>query len=803
MAQVHLGRLVGPEGYSRTVAIKRLHRELARAGTFRSAILEEGRLASRIRHPNVVAPIDVVADGNELLLVMEYVHGESLARLLRVAALAKEAVPLGVAAAIVTNLLYGLDAAHEARDEAGTALDIVHRDISPQNVIVGADGVARVIDFGIAKAVTTARSTTTGIVKGKLPYLAPEQLEGEQATRRTDIYAAGVVLWEVLVGKRLFHGNDDAEILQKILSANVPPPSTRGSHVPSAVDDVVARMVARNPRDRYATAREAVNAIESVAELATPSKISAWVLHLANDSLVQRARLLAQVEARGMNVEVELETALYRRDAAPPSQQVTGRTAELATSVAVPSSRTVELPPAAPPSSRTAELPNRPTPPTPSPADEPTGRSKRKGLSFLTRTQAPQRAEGIVSVQPARRSTRVTYAIVGILFVAFMISVGVPWIIRKLIVRAAHQHGIAIRVERLETSWKSIRLIEVTGGSTELPGVTLRARGARIGLSGLSANDLTIDDLEVETEGSYEELSKRFEQFRAAHKTDHRRLLRDLKRVMVSSAHIEAREVLGPDSSIVFENASLDTHPSNLGSIGADVRFSSPLVTVHVGSTRAGPWSVNREWRGPISTTKLRFDASASPTAGVTLTQSEDGSEALLIVIPSMRLAEMRITRALTPDGLFTPETRIDARINLTTAAVPDKRVASGRATMGVGSVRVLPRGQAMDVVMDVALNGEPPKPLQAKGTIALGNSQTFAAVGGQPLVNGALSGTVETSGLAFRADLTGETAGSACGRSGAAAPSGVRAKISGRLDRLDTMTLNFEPTGACAPRPK
>jgi serine/threonine-protein kinase len=154
LASVNFGRLLGEGGFTKTVAIKRLHRQFARDPKFRESILEEGRLAARIRHPNVVPPLDVLSEASELLLVMEYVHGESLSKLLRAGWANDEVVPLAVGAAIMANTLHGLHAAHEAKDEQGRPLDIVHRDVSPQNILVGFDGVARVIDFGIAKAVT-------------------------------------------------------------------------------------------------------------------------------------------------------------------------------------------------------------------------------------------------------------------------------------------------------------------------------------------------------------------------------------------------------------------------------------------------------------------------------------------------------------------------------------------------------------------------------------------------------------------------------------------------------------------------
>jgi serine/threonine protein kinase len=297
MASVHYGRLVGTGGFTKTVAIKRLHKALAQTPSFRNMILEEGRLAARVRHPNVVPPLDVLAEAGELLLVMEYVHGESLSRLLRAAWAAGERVPLPVGAAIMSNVLHGLHAAHEAKDEAGKPLDIVHRDVSPQNIIVGADGIARVIDFGIAKAVTSEEMTSAGTIKGKVPYLAPEQLEGDPATRRTDMYATAVVFWEVLAGRRLFQGEDDGDVLRQIMTKKIDPPSAFNPLVAATVDDVVLRGLARDPKDRYASARDMALALEEAVHLATATVVGAWTERLAEATLAERAERIREVEA--------------------------------------------------------------------------------------------------------------------------------------------------------------------------------------------------------------------------------------------------------------------------------------------------------------------------------------------------------------------------------------------------------------------------------------------------------------------------------------------------------------------------
>src|SRR5262249_50892141 len=154
-----------------------------------SMFLDEARLAARIKHPNVVPTLDVVAEDGELFLVMEYVHGESLSRLLRVAINRGEMVPPRIVSSIIAGVLYGLHAAHEAKSESGEPLNIVHRDVSPQNILVGSDGVVRVLDFGVAKAAGRLHTTREGQLKGKIAYMPPEQLNNKPLTRRADVYA--------------------------------------------------------------------------------------------------------------------------------------------------------------------------------------------------------------------------------------------------------------------------------------------------------------------------------------------------------------------------------------------------------------------------------------------------------------------------------------------------------------------------------------------------------------------------------------------------------------------------------------
>lgn len=315
MATVHLARLVGSAGFSRVVAAKRMHPHFLADPEFRKMFLAEAQLAARIQHPNVVPILDVLSLDDELIIFMDYVHGEALHSLMLTTLRDQQPVPLPVACAIVAAALQGLHAAHEARSESGEPLGIVHRDVSPQNILVGADGVARVLDFGIAKALRAQNLTDPGTIKGKFSYMAPEVISGGAITRQTDVFSAGVILWELLAGKKLFGGTSDQERIVGIIRGDYPSPRAFNPRVSEALERVVAKALQVDPNHRFANALQFAIALEVASPLASQHVVGEWVRHIAASILDERMNRIHEIETSVVNMPARLSL--------PPLQSLT------------------------------------------------------------------------------------------------------------------------------------------------------------------------------------------------------------------------------------------------------------------------------------------------------------------------------------------------------------------------------------------------------------------------------------------------------------------------------------------------
>lgn len=264
MASVHLARMDGLGGFQRWAAIKKIHPHLIEDESFILMFLDEARVAARISHPNVAMVFDVGKDHDTYWIAMEYLHGEPLREIMRRSEELGQPIPPEIACKVVADAAEGLHAAHELLGKNGEKLGLVHRDVTPHNIFVTYDGVSKVLDFGIAKfSSRLAQATQAATLKGKLAYMSPEQVQGETVDRRTDIFALGVVLWELTTGQRLFRMDNDLDTLAKVQECNVPRPSTIVRGYPMDLEKVVLKALVKNRGERYRTAREFSRALQS------------------------------------------------------------------------------------------------------------------------------------------------------------------------------------------------------------------------------------------------------------------------------------------------------------------------------------------------------------------------------------------------------------------------------------------------------------------------------------------------------------------------------------------------------------
>lgn len=288
MASVYIARAQGVAGFERLVAIKVLHPHLAYEQEFISMFLDEARLAARIRHMNVVPTLDISdSQGDGYFLVMEYIEGDHLGALLGRAAKQGERLPRPFVCRVIVDALQGLSAAHRLNDEKGNPLKLVHRDVSPHNILIGTDGIARLTDFGVAKAEVRMASTRAGQFKGKLSYMAPEQASTGTTDQRSDLFSMGIILWESFTGRRLFKGESNAATLNKLLHDPVPKPSELWPDL-AEFDEVTIKALQRDPDERFQTAEEFVEALEQAAGragVASTRRVAAVVRQLASEKI--------------------------------------------------------------------------------------------------------------------------------------------------------------------------------------------------------------------------------------------------------------------------------------------------------------------------------------------------------------------------------------------------------------------------------------------------------------------------------------------------------------------------------------
>jgi len=256
MAEVYLGKAFGVEGFERLLAIKRILPNMADDDEFINMFVDEARIAVQLSHANIVQVYELGRFEGQYYIAMEYVSGKDLRQLLDVYRKRNEVLPISTAAFIASKICDGLDYAHRKADPSGRPLNLIHRDVSPQNILVGYEGAVKVTDFGIAKAEDRASKTQAGVLKGKFGYMSPEQVRGLDTDHRSDVFAVGILLYEMITGKRLFIGESDFSTLEKVRNAEVPLPTTHNPNIPPALEQVMMKALARERDERYAWASD-------------------------------------------------------------------------------------------------------------------------------------------------------------------------------------------------------------------------------------------------------------------------------------------------------------------------------------------------------------------------------------------------------------------------------------------------------------------------------------------------------------------------------------------------------------------
>jgi serine/threonine-protein kinase len=377
MATVWLARLRGKRGFEKLFAVKTIRTELVEDPRFQEMFLDEARIASGIQHPNVAQILDLGEQRDVLFIVMEWVDGDSLAKIRRLVTKLGGRVPVGLALRILAEACAGLHAAHELRDDHGEPLGIVHRDVSPQNILVSAGGAVKVIDFGIAKAQNRQQGTTrTGIVKGKVQYMAPEQVKkGHTVDRRADIWALGVCLHEIVAGTLPNDGEDDVEVIRRMVSDEPPP---RATGLPDSIVRILDKSMVLDPDARFPTAagmqRALEGAMKELGESATSDDIAVFIRSELPELSEKRRQLVSkafeQARDRGVPILPSREDVAFA--ATIVSDRVPGHPAEEAKTIPLtqakhgpqpsahePSSEDSRVRPSAVPEHEPIEIPKR------------------------------------------------------------------------------------------------------------------------------------------------------------------------------------------------------------------------------------------------------------------------------------------------------------------------------------------------------------------------------------------------------------------------------------------------------------
>ena len=698
---VHVGSLVGANGFTRAVAIKRLHARYAGDARFVATLLDEAGAAIRVRHPNVVSTLDVVTTPEQVLLVTEYVSGESLRRLLDGTSGQGERVAPQVVSAVVAGALHGLHAAHEAKNDFGEPLGIVHGDVSPEHVLVGTDGVARVLGFGMGKPSSGTPPARNAAQGGKVGYMAPEQLRGAPATRKTDVFAASVVLWEALTRRSLFTGESDKEVKDRILAGQVPLPSSFDPRLPAEIDAVVKRGLEREPSRRWPTAREMALALERALAPAVPSEIAAWVESTAGEGLARRARRIAEVaETAGSNLRAGafIPTREFIADALwskiPPRAGVVERPSASASAPAEQSIRAPRIVDAGEPRDAPAiELAEVPAP--------------------VARAEPPRPSAWYARI--ARQSAAL--AMVSLVALGGVLLL-VPHYVRRQATATAAAQGLTLRMDDVSVGFGGIGIAGVTLTSADLPGMKATAAEMHVELSWLEPKLVTVRGAEIALDGPVKDVVQAADRMRAAHgDAALGRAGGDWLRVAVPLVRVTWTHAFG-DARLDIPEGSLDIAPRVSPRLGDEYHFTTQKLALVTSAATLGPWRLDLDRETNGSRARVAFDPPVPDGPNALLVRSTSGETSIDVTIPRSPLARLGAPPAVTTLLPVQPR-QFEAMVHYATVA--GDRIDASLAVTLYG-VKMPPAPAPLDVRVAGAVTGDPRSALDLKdGTLSAG----------------------------------------------------------------------------------
>jgi serine/threonine protein kinase len=725
MASVYLACRLLPGESSRVVAVKKMFESFAKRPELVTMFLDEAHIAARIRHPNVVTTWEFLRVPGSLAIVMEFVLGSSLVDLQEIMAARDVVAPVAVTAAIVHGALEGLHAAHETKDEHDHGFGLVHRDVSPHNILVGKDGLARVIDFGIAKAAGRLQVTDVGVMKGKLAYMAPEQIRVEAVDRRVDVYSAGVVLWEALTGKGLFQGPGELEqfALRGAGTITVQPPSAVNPALSPKLDAVVLCALEVLPANRFASAREMAVALEAAVNLASQTEVAAWVTGLAGSRLRELEAKRNEVEASYASGEL---AGLSR--ASMPDIAARASSPEFIVPDLVPQPRarkpsvTSEGTP-----QREAPAPSRrpPLAPPPSSFDDPFDASAPSDLRLdivmppMSRPRPSSSSLDVVnrlssSQDSSRRPMRARRSRGrGALF--FLVVLGGagsaawrfgPDLARASIVDGATKRGLAVTIDRIDPRSGGFTLTGVTVSLANVKDVTLTAPEVDLTLDWQGRlQKVFIPGYDLTLHGTATDLATRFAAWR---KEPHAAVACEAK-----AGHLSWTDAIVPGVHVEGIDVSLSVGDAGEGAVHVEV----PSLTVGVSRGSLGPWravldSTAEETKLAVAFDRAKVDGPPNvvrPTLGSVLSITIPRTKPSAVGVPSDFVAS-DLDLALESDVLPAGEP-LTAHAKLALFGVPNPTPRAAGST---------------DIVVEGAVSGDTSGMLRVEsGTLTIGKVKT------------------------------------------------------------------------------